>query len=35
MLIQLVRARPTFLWPLLALSTALLIGGLFLLAWSA
>ena len=35
MLIQLVRGRPALLWPLLALSTALLTGGLFLLAWSA
>jgi hypothetical protein len=35
MLIQLVRGRPALIWALLPLSTALLIGGLFLLAWSA
>lgn len=35
MLIALVRRRPELLWPLLPLSTMLLIAGLFLLARSA
>ena len=35
MLIELVRRRPALIWPLLPLSTALLIAGLFLLAWGA
>jgi hypothetical protein len=33
MLIGLVRRRPVLVWPLLPISTALLIAGLFLLAW--
>ena len=33
MLIQLIHRRPTWIWPLLPVSTALLIAGLFLLAW--
>jgi hypothetical protein len=35
MLIPLVRRHPALLWPLLALSALLLIGGLFLLAQGA
>ena len=33
MLIALLRRRPLLIWPLLPVSTALLLAGLFLLAW--
>ena len=35
MLIQFVRRHPARLWPLLAVSVALLLGGLFVLAQGA
>jgi hypothetical protein len=33
MLIGLIHHRPAWIWPLLPISTALLLAGLFLLAW--
>ena len=35
MLMTLVHRRPWLMWPLLLVSAALLVGGLFLLAWPA
>ena len=33
MLFALLRRRPLLIWPLLPVSTALLLAGVFLLAW--
>ena len=35
MLISLVHRRPWLIWPLLPVSTMLVVAGLFLLAWPA